>query len=77
MKIEIISNPIQSEYITLEKGKRSFIHPNLRVIEDYDCDLVYNRIHKFFVVDYKRINGSFTKTFMTTNIDSMIEILFE
>ena len=77
MKIEIHSKPIQEDFITLEMGKRAFLHPSLKAIENYDCKLVYSLDHKFFIVDYKKVDGTYTKTLMTPSIEFMIEILFE
>jgi hypothetical protein len=75
MQIMINTIPIQEEYITLEKGKRSRIHPNLTVLEYYNCNMVYNVFNKFFIVDYKFENGKYSKTLISSQIDYLIEVL--
>lgn len=78
MKIEIQSKPIQDEYKTIEKGKRSFVHPSLSSVEQYDCEIIYNIPCKFFVVNYQRNNmGVYEKTLLTANVKDIIETLME
>ena len=77
MKIEIHSKPIQSEYIVLERGKRAYLHPKLKLVDDVDCVITYNIPYKFFIVDYKFENGKYTKTLISDQVDLIIEILFE
>jgi len=77
MKIEIQSKPLQGEYITLELGKRSFLHPKLKIIDMFDCQIVYNIPNKFFIVDYKKEGQIYTKTLLTTSVEFIIEVLLE
>lgn len=73
MKIDIKTKPIQEEYVILEAGKRSFCHPSLKVLEYYDCKIVYNIPNKFFIVDYNR-DGNL-KTLLSSRVDFIIDIL--
>lgn len=75
MKIEIYSKPIQSEYVILEKGKREYIHPKLKLLDNYDCLITYNIPYKFFIVDYNNENGKYTKTLISSQVDAIIELL--
>ena len=67
MKIEIQSRPIQGDYITLELGKRAFLHPSLKILDNFDCHIVYNIPNKFFIVDYKKENQSYCGMTITDN----------
>jgi len=75
MKIEIHSKPIQSDFVVLEKGKRAYLHPKLKLLDDYDCIITYNIPYKFFIVDYKNENGKYTKTLISSQVDVIIEFL--
>ncbi len=73
MKIDIKTKPIQEEYVILEVGKRGFCHPSLKVLEYYDCKIVYNIPNKFFIVDYIR-DGNL-KTLLSSRVEFIIDIL--
>lgn len=78
MKIEIQSKPTQDEFKIIEKGKRSFVHPCLAQIDNYDCEIIYNIPFKFFLVDYQRnADGIFERSLLTTNVKEIIETLIE
>jgi hypothetical protein len=77
MKIEIYSKPLENNYIFLERGKRSLLHPKLKVIDFYDCSIMYYIHEKIFVVDYKSIGGTYTKTLLTSTIDDIVSTLSE
>ena len=80
MKIILNYNQEQNDFIVIEPGKRRFLHPKLEDIEFVHCDIVYNKVLKYFIVDYNdeyntRSDIIYIKTLMTSDINYLIEIL--
>ena len=78
MKMEFnTKQPPPKEFKVLERGKRSLLHPNLKVIDNFDCHIEYNIRYKYFVVDYMWDGEQYTKTMYSDDIKFILEILFE
>lgn len=77
MKIEIHTKRVEEDYVFLERGKRAFIHPMLKSVDYTDCKILYCRQEKIFVVDYKLVNGVYTKTLLTHSVEDIVNTLQE
>jgi len=54
------------------KGKRVYLHPRLQLLDTIDCEVWYDREFQFFYVEYDYINGVFSKSILTKQIDSVV-----
>ena len=53
------------DVLVIAKGKRRYLHPQLEILEDVECDVWYDREFKFFYIEYDFVNGIPYKSLLT------------
>lgn len=54
--------------VLIKRGQRHYIHPKLSVLDDIECDVWYNKDHKFFYVEY---DYGYDKSILTKDVDAI------
>jgi hypothetical protein len=69
------------ELVEFKQGSRNMIHPSFSEIDNLDCNFLYNKQQRFFIVDYAPVINSgtkiYTRTIMSNNIKYIIECVKE
>lgn len=63
------------QYIKFEQGKRKFIHPLFEDIDDLDCYFLYNKIKKFFYVEFSPVINNSHKSYTRSLISSDVSFI--